>query len=268
MLLRLRDVESGYGRVRVLNGISLDVEEGEIVAVLGANGAGKTTTLRTVAGVTSLWSGSVTLAGRALRSEPPEQRAALGLGYCPEGRGILSSLTVEENLMLGRDLRRDGSAAVQRDRDHLLDLFPALRQRLKLPASSLSGGEQQMLALARALLCRPKLLMVDEMSFGLAPIIVTQLFELIASLREEGTTFLLVEQQVGVLKVADRGYVIAGGQTAIEERAEEMLQRRDLVRSYLGIGADTAAGPAVGAVADGSGPPPPHRGVDGLEVTD
>lgn len=253
--------------MRVLNGVSLEVDEGEIVAVLGANGAGKTTTLRTVAGVTSLWSGSVSLAGRNLRSEPPEVRAALGLGYTPEGRGILSTLTVEENLMLGRDLRRDGSAAVQRDRDHLLDLFPALRERLRLPGSALSGGEQQMLALARALLCRPKLLMVDEMSFGLAPIIVTQLFDLIASLRDEGTTFLLVEQQVGVLKVADRGYVLAGGQTALSESASAMLGRRDLVRSYLGVdaGSEGRSGP-VATASDHSDPASTDPGDDGLEV--
>ncbi|HLI16271.1 MAG TPA: ABC transporter ATP-binding protein [Acidimicrobiales bacterium] len=233
-MLQVRGVEAGYGRVQVLRGVSLEVAEGEIVAVLGANGAGKTTTLRAISGVVPAWRGEISFLGRRLTREPPEARAALGLGHVPEGRGILASLTVEENLMLGRHLRRERRGVLERDRDRLLDLFPALRRRLGLPASSLSGGEQQMLALARALLCRPKLLMVDEMSFGLAPIVVNQLFDLVRQLREEGTTFLVVEQQAGVLAICDRTYVLSGGVTETEETLGRAVSREDLVRSYLG----------------------------------
>src|SRR5579875_2412874 len=226
-MLQVRGVEAGYGRVQVLRGVSLEVAEGEIVAVLGANGAGKTTTLRAISGVVPAWRGEISFLGRRLTREPPEARAALGLGHVPEGRGILASLTVEENLMLGRHLRRERRGVLERDRDRLLDLFPALLRRLGLPASSLSGGEQQMLALARALLCRPKLLMGDEMSFGLAPIVVRQL-------REEGTTVLVVEQQAGVLAICDRSYVLSGGVTETEETLGRAVSREDLVRSYLG----------------------------------
>jgi len=237
-LLVVNNIESGYGRLRVLRGVTLNVEEGEIVAVLGPNGAGKTTTLRTLSGILPLWSGSITFLGKNLTKESPEARAAMGLGHVVEGRGILTSLSVEENLMLGRSLRRDGAQSIQRDKDHLLDLFPVLRERLKLPASSLSGGEQQMLALARSLLCRPRLLMIDEMSFGLAPIIVNQLFALVRQLRDEGTTSLIVEQQAGVLNICDRTFVLSGGRTVSQDDTGAAVSRADLVRSYLGDSED------------------------------
>jgi branched-chain amino acid transport system ATP-binding protein len=232
-LLRVRDLESGYGRVQVLRGVELDVHEGEIVAVLGANGVGKTTTLRAVSGVIPTWRGWVEFDGRRFRGEPPEKRASTGIGHVPEGRGILASLTVGQNLDLGTTLRRDGSAAIQRDRDRLFDLFDALRGRLDEPASQLSGGQQQMLAIARALMARPRLMMIDELSFGLAPLLVDELFGLIRELRDEGTTFLLVEQHAGAIAISDRVYVIAGGRTVIESTASE-LDTASLVRSYLG----------------------------------
>jgi branched-chain amino acid transport system ATP-binding protein len=160
-LLRVRDLVSGYGRVQVLRGVDLDVHEGEIVSMLGANGVGKTTTLRAISGVIATWRGSVEFSGTRFTREPPERRAAAGIGHVPEGRGIITSLTVGQNLELGTTLRRDGAAAVQRDRERLLGLFDALAARLDEPASQLSGGQQQMLAIARALIARPRLLIVD-----------------------------------------------------------------------------------------------------------
>jgi branched-chain amino acid transport system ATP-binding protein len=237
-LLRVRELESGYGRVQVLRGIDLDVAEGEIVSVLGANGVGKTTTLRAVSGIIPTWRGYVEFEGRQFGNEVPEKRAACGIGHVPEGRGILTSLSVGQNLELGTTLRSDGAKAIQRDRDRLLELFDALAGRLGEPASQLSGGQQQMLALARALMARPRLMMIDELSFGLAPLLVTELFALIRELRDEGTTFLLVEQHAGAVAISDRVYVIAGGRTIIESAADQ-IDAASLVRSYFGEDATT-----------------------------
>ncbi|MEV4554052.1 ABC transporter ATP-binding protein [Nonomuraea wenchangensis] len=235
MLLSTRDLTSGYGRVPVLRGVDLDVAEGEIVALLGVNGAGKTTTLRTVSGVLPTWSGTVTFDGVTLGARTPEARARLGLGHVPEGRGILSSLTVRQNLRLGATARGRGARDVAQDEERLLDVFGALRDKLAAPAGSLSGGQQQMLAVARALLGRPRLVMVDEMSFGLAPILVTQLLGLVAQLRREsGTAFLLVEQNSAVLDIADRAYVLAGGAVHTSGPARELAGSENLVRAYLG----------------------------------
>ena len=236
MLLSVSGLAAGYGGAQALYGVDLHVDEGEIVSVLGANGAGKTTTLRAVSGMIRPWSGEVRLGDRALNGEPPEARAALGLGHLPEGRGILATLTVDENLQLGTTVRRDGAAAVRRDRERMLELFPALRDKLGDHASSLSGGQQQMLGLARALLARPRLLMVDELSFGLAPIVVEELYRLVREIRDSGTAFLLVEQSAAVLGVSDRSYVIAGGRTVLEGRSSELRERGagELARVYLG----------------------------------
>jgi branched-chain amino acid transport system ATP-binding protein len=235
MLFEAKDVVSGYGALQVLNGVSVSVDEGEIVSVLGANGAGKTTLLRAVSGVLSTWSGSITLDGHDFGDLPIERRAVLGLGHLPEGRGIFQNLSVRENLDLGTGLRTDGSDAIRRDRDRLLDLLPALAEKISDAASSLSGGQQQMLALARAMITRPKMLMIDELSFGLAPNLVDDLFELVTELREEGgTTFLLVEQNAGVLEISDRTYVLRTGNNDISGPSAEMKESQDLVRSYLG----------------------------------
>ena len=235
MLLEIKDLVSGYGRLEVLHGVSLSVEEGEIVSVLGANGAGKTTLLRAISGVLDTWSGSVVLAGENLGNLAIERRAMRGLGHLPEGRGIFQNLSVKENLDLGLGLRSDGGAAIRRDRERLLDLLPALAEKIGEQASSLSGGQQQMLALARAMITRPKLLMIDELSFGLAPNLVDQLFELVVDLRDEGgTTFLLVEQNAGVLEVSDRTYVLRTGNNDISGPSSELRASHDLVRSYLG----------------------------------
>ena len=237
-MLRVAELESGYGRVQVLRGVDLEVNEGEIVSVLGANGAGKTTTLRAISGIIPTWRGHIEFEGHRFTNEVPEKRAAKGVGHVPEGRGILTSLTVGQNLELGTTLRSDGHRAIQRDRDRLLTLFEPLAGRLGEPASQLSGGQQQMLAVARALLARPRLLMVDELSFGLAPLLVDELFSLITELRDEGTTFLLVEQHAGAVAISDRIYVVSGGRTVIESAADQ-IDTASLVRSYLG---DAAGG--------------------------
>ena len=232
-MLSVRELESGYGKVQVLRGVDLRVDEGEIVAVLGANGAGKTTTLRAISGVIPTWKGSIVFEGSTFASESPERRAALGIGHVPEGRGILTSLTVGQNIELGMTLRHDGARAANADRDRLLGLFSALAGRLDEPASQLSGGQQQMLAIARALIARPRLMMIDELSFGLAPLLVEELFGLIKELRDEGTTFLLVEQHAGAVEIADRVYVLSGGRSVIESAADQ-IDAGSLVRSYLG----------------------------------
>lgn len=233
-LLSLEGVVGGYGRIEVLHGVSMHVDEGEIVALLGANGAGKTTTVRTISGLLPTWTGTITFDGTVLgRSMAPETRARLGLGHLPEGRGIFQTLTVRENLDIGASMRRDHAAA-KTDRDWLLGLFPALSSKLDQPASALSGGQQQMLAVARAMMARPKLLMIDELSFGLAPVLVDQLFTMVHELRRSGTTFLLVEQHAGALEIADRAYVFKVGRNDIEGSAASMRESGNLVRSYLG----------------------------------
>ncbi len=234
MLLEATSVVSGYGNLEVLHGVSITVEEGEIVSVLGANGAGKTTFLRTVSGVLPLDSGSIRFDGEDLGGLSIERRATRGLGHLPEGRGIFQNLSVRENLDLGLGLRTDGAKAVSRDRDRLLDLLPDLVEKINDHASSLSGGQQQMLALARSMLTKPRLLMIDELSFGLAPFLVTELFNLVTDLREDGTTFLLVEQNAGVLSVSDRTYVIRTGNDDVSGPSAELSKSHDLVRSYLG----------------------------------
>jgi branched-chain amino acid transport system ATP-binding protein len=242
LLLKIEDVVSGYGRLEVLHGVSLQVDEGEIVSVLGANGAGKTTTLRAISGLLPVWRGTITFDGRPLTGAKPERVAALGLAHLPEGRGILQSLTVRENLDLGAVVRRDGAAAVKADLDRVLTLFPALAERTAASASTLSGGQQQMLAIARALMAAPRLVMVDELSFGLAPLLVEELFGVLADLRAKGTTFLLVEQHSSVLDYSDRTYVMKTGRVVQSGPSAQLRRSEDLVRSYLG-GADVPAAP-------------------------
>ena len=235
MLLEIENVVGGYGRVEILHGVSLGVEEGEIVSILGANGAGKTTLLRTISALLPAWSGSIRFAGKELVGMKTESIAARGLGHLPEGRGIFQMLTVQENFDVAASLRRDSRAEVRKDIARLLSVFPALTSKLKHPAALLSGGQQQMLALARALLGRPKLLMIDELSFGLAAVLVEELFTTIQQLRDQGTTFLIVEQNAGVLEIADRVYVMRGGRNEVAGAASEFAENRDLlVRSYLG----------------------------------
>lgn len=233
MLLTVDRLQTGYGRLEVLHDVSLEVDSGEVVTVLGPNGTGKTTLMRGLSGVLPAWSGSVTYDGHDLGRLAPERRAALGLCQLPEGRGIFQTLTVAENLDLGRAAPRRSAAQARTDRGRVLEIFPELAGRLTASAGSLSGGQQQMLALGRALMSRPRLLMIDELSFGLAPRIVGELFAIISDLRDDGVTFLIVEQQATVLAISDRTYVMRDGRNLLDGASAELLASEDLVRNYL-----------------------------------
>ena len=233
-LLEMEDVRAGYGPTSVLHGISLSVPEGEIVSLLGANGAGKTTTLRAItAGVH--WSGNIRFAGRSLSKMRTEDVVRSGIAHVPEGRGILTELTVEENLKLGSHLRRDG-AAVRKDYERVFEYFPVLRERRRLSASTLSGGEQQMLAVARALLMRPKLMLLDEPSLGLAPMVVRAIFEIIKAINQsDKVAVLLVEQNARLaLDISSQAYVLEVGRVAIKGSSAELQGNESVRRSYLG----------------------------------
>jgi branched-chain amino acid transport system ATP-binding protein len=232
-LLELEDVEARYGQVRVLHHVSLAVEEGSIVALLGANGAGKTTTLRAISN-TVRRTGRIALAGRGIERSSPEAIARLGVAHVPEGRGIFGELTVRENLRLGSYTRRDRQVA--RDVEGILGYFPRLRERARQPAATLSGGEQQMLALGRALLARPKLLMLDEPSLGLAPLVVRELFDILATLnRELGLAVLVVEQNASLaLRAAHQACLLEVGRVVLAGLASELQQHEAVRRSYLG----------------------------------
>ena len=233
-LLTLEDVEARYGQVKALHGVTLEVAEGEIVAVLGANGAGKTTTLRAISGTVSR-SGRITFAGKGVARRSPEAIARLGIAHVPEGRGTLSGLSVAENLRLGAYVRRDRKA-VREDEFRVLTYFPWLGMRLQQQAGTLSGGEQQMLALARALMLRPKLLLLDEPSLGLAPKVVAEIFRIVAELNErEGLTVLVVEQNANLaLEASSRAYVLEVGRVALSGTSPELRRDESVRRSYLG----------------------------------
>ena len=233
-LLELRDVTAEYGPIKALHGVSLVVEPGEIVALLGANGAGKTTTLRAISGSVSR-GGDITFDGRSLRGVQPQDAARRGIGHVPEGRGTLVQLSVWDNLRMGAYTRRD-AARVKTDYDLMLDQFPILKNRRNQVAGTLSGGEQQMLAIARALMARPKLLLLDEPSLGLAPLVVKAIFEIISTInRDEGVAVLLVEQNANLaLKIAHRAYLLETGRVAAEGDAQKLASDESIRRSYLG----------------------------------
>ena len=231
-LLELQDVEARYGPVRALHGVSLAVEEGQIVAVLGANGAGKTTTLRAISG-TVRRTGSISFAGKTLARQGPEAVAKLGVAHVPEGRGTFGELTVEENLRLGAYTRR---GSLDADLKRMSGYFPWIGERGGQHAGTLSGGEQQMLALARALMGRPKLLLLDEPSLGLAPLVTREIFRIVRELNEEdGLTVLVVEQNAAIaLEVAARAYVLEVGKVAVSGTSEELARDETVRKSYLG----------------------------------
>jgi len=233
-LLQLDDVEARYGPVKALHGVSLTVGEGEVVAVLGANGAGKTTTLRAVSGTVKR-SGEIVFAGNRISRRPPEAVARLGIAHVPEGRGTLTDLTVRENLRLGAYVRRD-RAGIRDDEQRVLSYFPWLELRAGQRAGTLSGGEQQMLALARALMLRPKLVLLDEPSLGLAPMVVSEIFRIVGELNErEGLAVLVVEQNaVLALEASSRAYVLEVGKVAVEGSSAELRRNESVRRSYLG----------------------------------
>jgi branched-chain amino acid transport system ATP-binding protein len=235
-MLTLRSLQAGYGRVPVLKGISLHVREGEVVTLLGGNGAGKTTTLRTISGLLPARKGGIEFAGQDLTRIPAERIVTLGLALVPEGRRVFSSLSVTANLELGAYHRRD-TGQVRRDLEEMRERFPILKERAHQAAGTLSGGEQQILAIGRALMARPRLLMLDEPSMGLAPRMVTQVYEILAELKAAGTTILLIEQNArAALKVADRGYVLETGRIILDGTAGELRDDPEVQRAYLGKG--------------------------------
>jgi branched-chain amino acid transport system ATP-binding protein len=237
-LLTVQDLHVNYGAIRALHGVSLAVEQGQIVTLIGANGAGKSTTLRTISGLIRAASGSVTFDGRDISRTPPHEIVRLGLAQAPEGRGIFANMTVSENLDMGAFARpRSDHAQIAADRERSLALFPRLRERLGQNAGTLSGGEQQMLAIARALLAKPRLLLLDEPSLGLAPQIVGTIFSIIREINQAGTTILLVEQNAHMaLKVAHRAYVLEVGRIVMEGDARTLAASDEVRKAYLGVG--------------------------------
>jgi branched-chain amino acid transport system ATP-binding protein len=236
-LLKLEKLEVNYGPVRALKNVSLEVNSGEVVALLGANGAGKSTTLKAISALVKAKSGSITYSGQTISRLNPTQIVALGIAHSPEGRRVFPGMTVLENLRLGASQRRD-KENIPADLERMFMMFPILRERKSQTAGTLSGGEQQMLALARALMNRPKMLLLDEPSLGIAPLIVRQIFATLKDLKLAGTTILLVEQNVNIaLELADRAYVLRTGEIVLEGSAEEL--RRDserVAQAYLGGG--------------------------------
>ncbi|MDA1329689.1 MAG: ABC transporter ATP-binding protein [Chloroflexi bacterium] len=234
-MLKVDDIHTYYGNIHALKGISIEVEKGEIVTLIGANGAGKTTTLRTISGLIKPRSGSVSLNGVDLVDEPAHNLVYKGIAMVPEGRGVFAKLSVEENLEMGAYSRTD-AAGIRDDFDRIYGLFPRLKERRKQVAGTLSGGEQQMLATGRALMARPKLLLMDEPSMGLAPILVEGIFETIESINKEGTTILLVEQNaLMALSVASRGYVLQTGTIVLSDSAKNLEKNEMVQKAYLGI---------------------------------
>lgn len=235
-MLELRNINTYYGNIQALHDISLKVEEGEIITLIGANGAGKSTTLMSISGIAPPRSGEIFFKGKPIHEMTPDKIVALGICQVPEGRHIFPELTVAENLDMGAFLRRDNQQ-IKQDLDYVYSLFPILADRRNQPGGNLSGGEQQMLAISRALMARPQLLLLDEPSMGLAPLVTKQIFDIIRMInREQNTTIFLVEQNANMaLKTADRGYVLETGRISIHDKAENLLTNQDIQKAYLGI---------------------------------
>ena len=233
-MLTLQDVRVFYGAIQAVKGISLEVRERELVTIVGANGAGKTTTLRTISGIYRPTTGSITFEGKNLAALPSHEIVALGISQAPEGRQIFGSLSVRDNLMLGATRRAD-RAGIAQELDYLVSLFPVLGERMNQSGGTLSGGEQQMLAIARALMAKPRLLLLDEPSLGLAPMLVNRIFAVISRLKETGVTILLVEQNARkALEIADRAYVMETGRIILAGDARELAANPEIEKAYLG----------------------------------
>jgi len=233
-LLEVKDLHVAYGAITALTGVSLSVGRGEIVALIGANGAGKTSTLRAVSGMLKPKQGQITLGGKAIAGKKSHELVPLGMAHAPEGRGIFLNLTVDENLTLGAYLRRD-SDAIEADREHAFSLFPRLRERREQRAGTLSGGEQQMLAVARALMSRPSLLLLDEPSLGLAPQVIEKIFAILRTVNEQGVSILLVEQNAHLaLGISHHAYVLETGAIVMEGPGRELLASPEIRKAYLG----------------------------------
>jgi branched-chain amino acid transport system ATP-binding protein len=238
-MLRLKNINTYYGKVHALKNISLHLAEGEIVTLIGANGAGKTTILNTISGVAPASAGEVVFSKQQVTAFSPDQIVKLGISQVPEGRQVFKPLSVEDNLELGAYLRyrsREGKSAIHADLERMYTLFPRLKERRKQLAGTMSGGEQQMLAIGRALMAKPKLILLDEPSMGLAPLVVQEIFRVLNQLRSEsGVTILLVEQNAkAALKLADRGYVLETGKVILEGPADELMENAEVKRAYLG----------------------------------
>jgi branched-chain amino acid transport system ATP-binding protein len=233
-LLELEDVDTNYGAVEVLRNVSISINEGEIVCLLGPNAAGKTTTLKTILGMVAPVKGTIHLDGKRIDGRGTQDIVARGVTMVPEGRRLFAQMTVKENLEIGAELRTD-TEGIKKDLDRVTELFPRLKERFAQKAGSLSGGEQQMCAMGRALMAHPKVLLMDEPSMGLAPILVEQVFEIIKEINSQGTTIFLVEQNASMaLEIANRGYVLQTGEVVLSDTAENLLQSEEVKEAYLG----------------------------------
>jgi branched-chain amino acid transport system ATP-binding protein len=232
-ILEVKDLNVYYGGIHALKGVSFSVNQGEIVSLIGANGAGKTTTLRAISGILP-FKGIVNLRGQSLSGVPAHNIVKLGVAHSPEGRGVFPNLTVMENLEMGAYIRRDRDG-IRKDLEHCFQLFPRLKERISQKAGTLSGGEQQMLAISRAIMTKPTLLMLDEPSLGLAPLIVAQIFEIIKQVNKDGVTILLVEQNARMaLEISNRAYVVETGKITLSGKGSDLLDDRRVIDSYLG----------------------------------
>jgi branched-chain amino acid transport system ATP-binding protein len=233
-LLEVKDIHTFYGNIEALKGISIEVEEGECVTLIGSNGAGKSTTLRSISGLTPPRQGSIRFNDKEITETPPQEIVQLGISQSPEGRKCFSRMTARENLELGAFLRKD-SSGIQKDLQRVFDLFPRLKERERQKAGTMSGGEQQMLAIGRALMADPKLLLLDEPSMGIAPILTERIYETIAEINKQGTTILLVEQNANhALDVSKRGYVLETGNVAVADNSAALRSNPEVQKAYLG----------------------------------
>jgi branched-chain amino acid transport system ATP-binding protein len=233
-LLEVKDVHTFYGNIEALKGISIEVEEGECVTLIGSNGAGKSTTLRSISGLTPPRQGSIRFKDREITETPPQEIVSMGVALSPEGRHVFSRMTVHENLMLGAYLRRDESG-INEDLERVFSLFPRLKERERQKGGTMSGGEQQMLAIGRALMAQPTLLLLDEPSMGIAPILVERIYETIAEINKQGTTILLVEQNANfALDVSKRAYVLETGAVTLTDKSEALRENPEVQKAYLG----------------------------------
>ncbi len=234
-MLSVKNINAFYGSIHAIKDVSFHVNEGEIVTLIGANGAGKTTTMHAISGLLKLRSGEIDYCGQTISKMEPHKIIRLGLAQVPEGRRVFSGLTVQQNLQMGAYTRRDGKEAIQNDFDMVFDLLPRLKERRNQPAGTLSGGEQQMLAMGRALMCKPKMLLLDEPSMGLSPLLVKEIFRIIRQVNRNGVTVLLVEQNAKMaLEIANRAYVLETGTIKMEGEATELANNIEVRKAYLG----------------------------------
>jgi branched-chain amino acid transport system ATP-binding protein len=234
-LLEVKEIHTFYGNIQALKGISVEVEEGECVTLIGSNGAGKSTTLRSISGLTPPRQGSIRFDGREITETPPQEIVSMGVSHSPEGRHIFPRMSVYENLMLGAYMRKDADG-IQSDLERVYSLFPRLKERERQKGGTMSGGEQQMLAIGRALMAQPRLLLLDEPSMGIAPILVERIYETIAEINRQGTTILLVEQNANfALEVSRRGYVLETGAVALSDQSASLRENPEVQRAYLGV---------------------------------